>query len=145
RPSRAGKSPAAPEEFWSSATGKGSIIDPCAGDSAWIGWDRPCAFFSRDPSCPASKRPANAALRHRLALVPTEPVPPAFECARAEKNLRVKYWKASRTTDAEWPPAQFRNAFDAATTKSKSTLSYRHSVMTSRDPITGLYLFNVIL
>src|SRR5437773_714870 len=83
RRSSAGKSPAAPEKFWSSATGKGSIIDPCAGDSAWIGWDRPCAFFLRAPSCPAAKRPANAALRHRLALVPTEPVPPAFECAQA--------------------------------------------------------------
>src|SRR5438876_6773401 len=80
--SNVGKS-AAPEKFWSNATDERSITDPCAGDSAWIGWDRPCAFSLRDPLCPVAKYPANAAHRHRLVLVPTEPVPPAFECAQA--------------------------------------------------------------
>src|SRR6266436_2806415 len=78
-----GKSLAAPEEFWSNATGERSITDPCAGDSAWIGWDQPCAFFSKDPLCPAAKHPATAALHHRLVLVPTEPVLPVFGCAQA--------------------------------------------------------------
>src|SRR5205823_9164854 len=72
-----------PEKFWLNATGERSITDPCAGDSARIGWDRPCAFFSRDPLCPAAKHPANVALRHRLVLVPMEPVPPVFECGQA--------------------------------------------------------------
>src|SRR5439155_17525461 len=80
--SSAGKSPAAPEKFWPNATGERSIIGPCAGDSAWIDWDRPCAFFLEGPSCPAAKRPVNVDLRHRLVLVPTEPVLPAFVCAQ---------------------------------------------------------------
>src|SRR5882724_4089808 len=83
RRSSEGKSSAAPEKFWSNPNCERSITDPCAGDSAWIGWDRPCAFSLRDPLYPVAKRPANAGRRHRLVLVPTEPVPPAFECAQA--------------------------------------------------------------
>src|SRR6266540_5376572 len=90
------KSLAVPEKFWSNATGERSITDPYAGDSAWIGWDQPCAFFLKGPLCRAAKCPANVALHHRLVLVPTEPVLPVFGCARALKNLRAKYWKASR-------------------------------------------------
>src|SRR4030095_12096559 len=93
--SSAGKSPIAPEKFWSSATGNLSITDPCAGDSAWIGWGRPCAFFLRDPSCPGARRPVNAGRRHRLAWDPTELVQPAFGYARASKKLRTNVGKAS--------------------------------------------------
>jgi len=39
-------------------------------------------FFNKS-LCPVAKCPANAEYRHRLVLVPTEPVPPAFECAQA--------------------------------------------------------------
>src|SRR5438128_9160238 len=78
--SSAGKSPAAPEKFWSNSTGERSIIGRCAGDSAWIDWDPPCAFFLEDPSCPALKHPVNEDHRHRLVLDPTELVPPALEC-----------------------------------------------------------------
>src|SRR5437870_773636 len=81
--SSAGKSLAAPEKFWSNATGERSITDPCAGDSAWIGWDRPCAFFLTGPSCPVAKHPATADFHHRLVSVPTELAPPVFECAQA--------------------------------------------------------------
>src|SRR5437667_3492056 len=78
-----GKSPAAPEKFWSNPSGERSITDRCAGDSAWIDWDRPCAFFLTDPLYPVAKCPENVGHRHRLVLVPTEMVPPAFECAQA--------------------------------------------------------------
>jgi hypothetical protein len=78
-----GKSSAAPEKFWSNPNCERSITDPCAGDSAWIGWDRPGAFSLTDPLCPVAKRPANADHHRHLVLVPTEPVPPAFECAQA--------------------------------------------------------------
>src|SRR5438477_7828454 len=81
--SSAGKSLAAPEKFWSNATGERSITDLCAGDSAWIGWDRPCAFSLTGPLCPAAKYLATADLHHRLLLVPTEPALPVFECAQA--------------------------------------------------------------
>src|SRR5215470_2809713 len=83
RSSEGKSSSAAPEKFWSNPNCERSITDPCAGDSAWIGWDRLCAFFLTDPLCPVAKRPANADHRHRLVLVPTGPVPPAFECAQA--------------------------------------------------------------
>src|SRR6266480_2981935 len=83
RRSSKGKSSSAPETFWSNPNCKRSITDPCAGDSAWIGWDRLCAFSLTDRLCPVAKRPANAGHRHRLVLVPTEPVPLAFECAQA--------------------------------------------------------------
>src|SRR5215467_7560803 len=83
RRSNAGKSSAPPERFWSNPNCERSITDPCAGDSAWIGWDRPCAFSLTDPLCPVAKHPANAGHHHRLVLVPTEPVQPAFECAQA--------------------------------------------------------------
>src|ERR1700745_1601817 len=82
RRSNAGKS-AAPEKSWSNATDERSITDPCAADSAWIGWDRPCAFSLRDPSCQAAKCLLKVNLRHRLVLDPTGPVPSAFECAQA--------------------------------------------------------------
>src|ERR1044072_171396 len=78
-----GKSSATPEKFWSNPDCERSITDPCAGDSAWIGWDRLCAFFLTDPLCPVAKHPANADHRHRIVLGPTEPVPLAFECAQA--------------------------------------------------------------
>ena len=83
RRSSAGKSSAAPGKLWSNPSGERSITDRCAGDSAWIDWDRPCAFFSKGPLYPVAKCPANADHRHRLVLVPTEMVPPAFECAQA--------------------------------------------------------------
>src|SRR6266446_1333441 len=75
---RVGKSSAAPEKVWSGLAKGDSIIDQCAGDSALIDWDRPCAFFLKDLLCPASRHPANAAPRHRLALGPTEPDRLAF-------------------------------------------------------------------
>src|SRR5262245_56532790 len=81
--SSAGKSLAAPEKFWSNATGERSIIDRCAGDSAWIDWDPPCAFFSKGPWYPVLKHPVNEALHHRPVLDPTAPVLLAFECAQA--------------------------------------------------------------
>src|SRR5207248_1834830 len=83
RRSSEGKSSSAPETFWSNPNCERSITDQCAGDSAWIGWDRLCAFSLTDPLCPVAKRPANAGHRHRLVLVPTGPVPLAFECAQA--------------------------------------------------------------
>src|SRR5439155_24272840 len=97
----AGKSPVAPEKFWSTATGERSITDPCAGDSAWIGWYRPCAFFLGDPSFPAARYPVNLDLRHRPVLDPTEPVRPASECAHAQKNLRANIGNASYRVNAE--------------------------------------------
>ena len=69
----------------------------------------------------------NVGLRRRLALVPTEPAPPVFECAQAQKNLRAKYWKASRTTDAEWPPAQPRVLSGAAPKESDSQIVFHGS------------------
>src|SRR5437763_2877785 len=78
-----GKSSPAPETFWSNPNCERSITDPCAGDSAWIGWDQPCAFSLTDPLCLVAKHPANAGHRRRLVLVPTEPVRLAFECAQA--------------------------------------------------------------
>src|SRR5437773_2496419 len=95
RRSSEGKSSAAPEKFWSNPNCERSITDPCAGDSAWIDWDRPCAFSLTGPLCPVAKCPANADYRHRLVLVPREPVPPAFECAQARKNVRAKVRNAS--------------------------------------------------
>src|SRR6266581_2748622 len=84
RRSSAGKSPIAPPgKFWSNATRDGSIIDRCAGDSAWIGWDRPCAFFLTDPLCLVATRPVNAGRHHRPACDPTELVQLAFGCAQA--------------------------------------------------------------
>src|SRR5207302_2508590 len=77
------KSSAAPGKLWSNPSGERSITDRCAGDSAWIDWDRPCAFFLKDPLYPVAKCPGSAGLRHRLVLVPMEMVPPAFECAQA--------------------------------------------------------------
>src|SRR5437667_8572054 len=81
--SSAGKSPAAPEKLWSNATRDDSITGRCAGDSAWIGSGRPCAFFLGDPLCLVARRPVNADRRHRLALGPTELVQPAFGYALA--------------------------------------------------------------
>src|SRR5436189_1831126 len=81
RRSNEGKSSAAPEKFWSNPNCERSITDLCAGDSAWTGWDRPCAFSLTGPLCPVVKCPANAGYRHRLVLVPTEPGPPACECS----------------------------------------------------------------
>src|SRR6266581_2856541 len=95
RRSSVGKSSAAPEKVWSALTKGDSIIGQCAGDSALIDWDRPCAFFLKDLLCPVSRHPANAAPRHRLALGPTEPDRLAFGCAQACKNLRAKIGKAS--------------------------------------------------
>src|SRR5436190_8741538 len=83
RRSRVGKSSAVPAKFWSSLTRDGSIIGRCAGDSAWIDWDRPCAFFLEDLLCPAAKHPVNAAHLRRLVLDPTEPGRLAFGCAQA--------------------------------------------------------------
>src|SRR5437867_10325396 len=83
RRSSAGNSSAAPEKFWSNATGDGSIIGRCAGDSAWIDWDRPCASSLKDPSCPAARRQASVGRRRHLVLDPREPALPAFECVQA--------------------------------------------------------------
>src|SRR5438477_2751539 len=95
RRSSEGKSSSAPDTFWSNPNCERSITDPCAADSAWIGWDRLCAFSLTDPLCPVAKRPANAGDRYRLLLVPTEPVPLSFECAQAWKNVRAKVRNAS--------------------------------------------------
>src|SRR6266581_4449909 len=83
RRSSVGKSSAAPEKVWSALTRGGSIIGQCAGDSAWIDWDRPCAFFLKDLLCPAAKHPVNAAHLRRLVSDPTEPGRLAFGCAQA--------------------------------------------------------------
>ena len=78
-----GKSPPRQKNSGQAPQATCPLLDPCAGDSAWIGWGRPCAFFLRDPSCPVARRPVNAGRRHRLAWDPTELVQPAFEYARA--------------------------------------------------------------
>jgi hypothetical protein len=93
RRSSAGKSSLAPVRFWSSATKGGSFTGRCAGGSASIDSDRPCAFFLADLSCPVSKYLAIWARRHRPVLAPMEPA--AFEYAQAFKKLKANREKAS--------------------------------------------------
>src|SRR5438874_13697631 len=74
-----GKSPAAPEKFWSNPSGERSITDRCAGDSAWLDWDRPFAFFLTDVFYQVAIRPERVAHRHCLVWVHSELIPRAFE------------------------------------------------------------------
>src|SRR2546423_12744330 len=80
RRSNVGKSDAPPPN---DSAIESPVTGRCAGGSASIGSDPPCAFSSADRACPAWKHRVILARRRPLAAVPMAPAQPVFPSALA--------------------------------------------------------------